>query len=191
MKIKSINAVGRKDVYDISVAEEEHYVLENGVVSHNTGGIYSSDDIWIIGRRQQKDGAELVGYQFVINVEKSRTLREKSKIPLDVAFEGGVKTHSALFDIAMEGKYIARTKPGWFVRIDHDTGEVIGSAFRQKATEEPAFWDPIFAETDFNDYIRSKYRLDNSPLIAATKAELEIAVEEESEYDYEREESGS
>lgn len=41
MKIKSIKSVGRKPVYDLSVKDDNYdkqqYVLENGVVTHNTG----------------------------------------------------------------------------------------------------------------------------------------------------------
>ena len=45
MKIKSITAVGRKKVFDLSVKNDEHYILENGVVTHNTGSYYSADNI--------------------------------------------------------------------------------------------------------------------------------------------------
>lgn len=41
MKVKSIKSVGRKPVYDLSVNsnnyDEQQYVLENGVITHNTG----------------------------------------------------------------------------------------------------------------------------------------------------------
>lgn len=41
MKIVSIENVGKKPVYDLSIDsdnyDEQQYVLENGVVSHNTG----------------------------------------------------------------------------------------------------------------------------------------------------------
>ena len=41
MKIKSVKSVGKKEVYDLSIADDnydnQHYILENGVVSHNTG----------------------------------------------------------------------------------------------------------------------------------------------------------
>ena len=41
MKIKTITPVGRKPVYDLTIDTDEynkqHYLLENGVVSHNTG----------------------------------------------------------------------------------------------------------------------------------------------------------
>ena len=48
MKIASVAPVGKKKVYDLSVEDVEHYVLENGIVTHNTGVYYSADNIFII-----------------------------------------------------------------------------------------------------------------------------------------------
>jgi len=50
MKVTSVKNVGRKPVFDLSVDQAEHYVLENGVVTHNTGIMYSADNVWILGR---------------------------------------------------------------------------------------------------------------------------------------------
>ena len=55
------------------------------VVSGGTGIYYSADNIWIIGRQQDKEGDEMKGYHFIINIEKSRFVREKSKIPISVS----------------------------------------------------------------------------------------------------------
>jgi hypothetical protein len=60
------------------------------VVSGGTGQYYAADNIFILGRQQNKDGTEVSGYNFVINVEKSRYVREKMKIPITVSFEKGV-----------------------------------------------------------------------------------------------------
>ncbi len=49
------------------------------VVSGGTGIYYSADNIFILGRQQEKDGKDVVGYNFIINVEKSRFVKEKSK----------------------------------------------------------------------------------------------------------------
>jgi hypothetical protein len=84
MKISSIKPIGRHRVYDISVADVEHYVLKNGVVTHNTGLIYSANQAFIIGKSQEKDGTELAGWNFTLNVEKSRFVREKSKLTFRV-----------------------------------------------------------------------------------------------------------
>jgi hypothetical protein len=42
--------------------------------------IIQPDNIFILGHQQEKDGTEIVGYNFIINVEKSRYVKEKSKI---------------------------------------------------------------------------------------------------------------
>lgn len=90
MKIKSIKPVGKQKVFDLSVKDAEHYILKNGVVTHNTGSYYSADNIYILGRQQEKDGTEISGYNFIINVEKSRYVKEKSKIPVNISFENGI-----------------------------------------------------------------------------------------------------
>ena len=37
------------------------------IVSGGTGIMYSADNVWIVGRRQQKQGTEIKGYDFIIN----------------------------------------------------------------------------------------------------------------------------
>jgi hypothetical protein len=41
MQISLVRSIGRRSVYDLSIDSEnyddQHYVLENGVVTHNTG----------------------------------------------------------------------------------------------------------------------------------------------------------
>ena len=62
---------------DIPLIAVNHTYKEIGlfprdVVSGGTGIYYSADNIWILGRQQDKQGTEIKGYHFVINVEKSR-----------------------------------------------------------------------------------------------------------------------
>ena len=66
---------------DIPLLAVNHTYMEQGmfpkaVVSGGTGVMYSADNVWIIGRRQEKTGTEITGYDFVINVEKSRFVKE-------------------------------------------------------------------------------------------------------------------
>ena len=72
------------------------------VVGGGTGSYYSADNIFILGRQQEKEGTEVVGYNFIINVEKSRHVREKSKIPVTVKHDGGISTWSGLLEMALE-----------------------------------------------------------------------------------------
>ena len=93
-KIKSIKHVGKQPVYDISIKSKEYdkqqYALENGVISHNSGLYLSSNSIFIIGRSQEKDGTDLAGYTFTLNVEKSREVREKAKFKFTVLYDKGI-----------------------------------------------------------------------------------------------------
>ena len=88
-------------------------VCSKDVVGGGTGIYYSADNIWIIGRRQQKTGTEVTGYEFVINIEKSRYVKEKSKIPISVSWEGGIEEFSGLLDVALAGGYVVKPSNGW------------------------------------------------------------------------------
>src|SRR6056300_2115850 len=62
---------------DIPMIVVNHTYKEIGmfpkdIVGGGTGSYYSADNIFILGRQQDKDGKEVSGYNFIINVEKSR-----------------------------------------------------------------------------------------------------------------------
>jgi RecA/RadA recombinase len=94
------------------------------VVGGGTGSYYSADNIFILGRQQEKDTTGITGYNFVINVEKSRYVREKSKILITVDFETGIQKYSGLLDVAIEGNFVQKPSPGWYAKVDVETGEV-------------------------------------------------------------------
>ena len=129
------------------------------IVSGGTGIMYSADNVWIIGRRQQKVGTEIKGYDFIINVEKSRFVREKSKIPISVTWEGGIEAYSGLLDVALAGAYVVKPSNGWYQKVDTTTGDVIGTKVREKDTLEPEFWESIFSETDFKEFARKAFQI--------------------------------
>tara|TARA_Y100000589_G_scaffold329468_1_gene376119 strand:- start:503 stop:1537 length:1035 start_codon:yes stop_codon:yes gene_type:complete len=132
------------------------------VVSGGTGIYYSADNIWIVGRQQDKQGTEIKGYHFVINVEKSRYVKEKSKIPISVSWDGGVQQWSGLLDVAMSGNYVSKPSPGWYCRIDKSSGELVEPKVREKETLNEEFWKPIIEETDFKQYVTNKYSILNN-----------------------------
>ena len=149
---------------NIPLIAVNHTYMEIGlfpkaIVSGGTGIYYSADNIWILGRQQDKQGTEIKGYHFVINVEKSRYVKEKSKIPISVSWNGGVQSYSGLLDVALAGNYVAKPSNGWYCRVDRTTGELIDPRVREKDTLEEQFWLPIFESTDFKDYIKSKFAI--------------------------------
>lgn len=166
MKIVNIKPVGNRPVYDITVADNHEYIIGNGVRTHNTGIYYSADNIWIIGRQQDKDDKDLVGYHFIINIEKSRYVREKSKIPITVSFDSGINRWSGMLDLAIEGKYITKPKVGWYARVNQETGEIDGKNYRADAIiDNDEFWKSIFSETNFASWIQNRYSLGNGEML--------------------------
>lgn len=129
------------------------------VVGGGTGIYYSADNIWILGRQQEKQGTEIVGYNFVINVEKSRYVKEKSKIPIGVSWEGGVQRYSGLLDVALAGGYVIKPSNGWYQRVDQSTGECVEPKVRLKDTLNAEFWEPIFEFTDFKEFVTKQYKI--------------------------------
>jgi RecA/RadA recombinase len=133
---------------DIPMIVVNHTYKEIGmfpkdIVGGGTGSYYSADNIFIIGRQQEKEGTEVVGYNFIINVEKSRYVKEKSKIPVTVSFDGGISKWSGLLDIAIESGHVIKPSNGWYSKVNIDTGEVEDKKFRIKETDTKEFWLPI------------------------------------------------
>jgi RecA/RadA recombinase len=150
---------------DIPMIVVNHTYKEIGmfpkdIVGGGTGSYYGSDNIWIIGRQQEKDGTEISGYHFVINVEKSRYVKEKSKIPITLSYENGINKWSGLLDIALQGNYIAKPKNGWYAVVDQNTGELKEPNMRASdIVNNKKFWMNIFETTDFAKYIEKTYKV--------------------------------
>jgi len=135
------------------------------VVSGGTGIYYSADNIWIIGRQQDKVGSEVKGYHFVINVEKSRYVKEKSKIPISVSWEGGIQHWSGLLDVALSGGYVTKPSNGWYCRVNRDTGELAEPKVRERDTLNAAFWEPILEGTDFKEFVKNTYSIGHASMV--------------------------
>ena len=128
------------------------------VVSGGTGIYYSADNIWIIGRQQEKDDKEIVGYHFIINVDKSRYVKEKSKIPITVTYESGINRWSGLLDLAIEAGYVTKPKVGWYSTVDKETGELGPNKRAADIVDNDEFWKTLFDNTDFAKWIERKYK---------------------------------
>lgn len=153
-------------VKDIPLIVVNHTYQEMGlfpkaVVSGGTGIYYSADTIWILGRRQNKDtkSKEVSGYDFVINVEKSRYVKEKAKIPITVSWAEGIEKYSGLLDIALLSGHVIKPSMGWYQKVDTKTGEVVGSKLREKDLKEAEFWEDILADQSFKDFVRNVYMI--------------------------------
>ena len=146
---------------DIPMVVVNHTYKEIGmfpkdIVGGGTGSYYSADNIFILGRQQEKEGTEIIGYNFIINVEKSRYTKEKSKIPIAVTFDGGISKYSGLVDIGIDGGFISKPSPGWYAKVNQETGE-IGDKVRFDATQTDEFMLPLLKSDKFKEFVNQKY----------------------------------
>lgn len=137
----------------------EQSLYPKAIMSGGTGPMYSASQVFIIGRQQEKDGTEQTGWNFIINVEKSRFVKEKSKIPITVTYEGGINKWSGLFDIAIEAGFINSCKKGWYSIINPDTGELGTNMRAADIISNDAIWHQLLKNQKFKQWIQNKYTL--------------------------------
>jgi RecA/RadA recombinase len=136
------------------------------VVGGGTGSYYAADNIFILGRQQEKEGTDIVGYNFIINVEKSRYVREKSKIPITVKHDGGISRWSGLLDMALESGHVTKPSNGWYTRVDKETGEIEEKKWRVKDTDSKEFWIPVITSESFQQWVRDTYQVSNGAILS-------------------------
>lgn len=148
-------------------------------VGGGTGAIYGANDIWIISRAQEKnDATKLIeGWHFTIKIEKSRFVREGSKIPISVTYAEGILKYSGLFDQAVEfGFLVPATGKGrahhWV--LDGQDPETADCWKQDVLDNNDGFWKLVLANPDFKARLRDKYQLPSGQnMIAEETIDLE------------------
>jgi RecA/RadA recombinase len=166
VNLKDIPMVIVNHVYkEIGVASNPKYA--KNVVSGGTGLYLSSDWIWMLGKHQDKDGDDIVGNDFIINIEKSRFVREKSKFQVNVSYKDGIPTYTGLFDLAVELDIIYQPTKGWYNVRGWD-----GANFRRSDKENDAdFWAQIMSTTTFKTDAETAYKLAVNQMIEDNEEE--------------------
>lgn len=157
LALKNIPLITIQHVY------QEIGLFPKTIISGGTGILLSANTAWVVGRRQNKVGTEVQGYHFIINVEKSRFIREKSQIPVSVNFDDGINTYSGLLDIAVAFGYVKKPKQGWYQPYDVEKDTPLSQKmYREKETNTSEFWDNIFENTKFAEVVSNHYKLGGS-----------------------------
>ena len=130
------------------------------IIPGGTAVTYSAEQIFVITKSQEKDSSgELEGWNFNINIHKSRIVKEKSKFSMRVLYEDGIKKYSGLLDLAVDSGIVIKPSNGWYQLVDMETGEVVGGKVRAKDTETDAFLGKVIQDKFFKDWCRNKFKL--------------------------------
>lgn len=113
MRIKSIKKIERKPLRDITVEDVHEFILENGVVSHNSlfpttvasggsGRAYAASSTVFLSKRKEKVGTEVVGNVIHCKMEKGRITRENSMADTVIRYDTGLDRWYGMVDFAIE-----------------------------------------------------------------------------------------
>lgn len=149
------------------------------ILSGGTGIYYGANDIFFITRRQNKNDSTKVveGFDFTINVDKSRFVREKTKAEINVTFNGGIDMWSGLMELAKESGHITKSdekgKIQGYIRLTSDN-----KLYKEKELKS-SFWLTLLDDQSFVDYVENKYRLPKGEIIKdLTDEEIESELDD-------------
>lgn len=151
-----------KDVPCVTIAHtyQTMELYSKAVISGGTGLMYSANQAFIITKAQEKDADGLAGWKFTINIEKSRYVKEKSKLPFTVLYDSGIQKWSSLFDLALESGHLIKPKIGWYQIVDMETGEIFDKSYRAKDIEtNDEFFEKLIKDKTFKTHVERKFKL--------------------------------
>lgn len=152
------------------------------VMTSGTGVMYSANTVLFVTKAQEKDGSELVGYNFTLKAEKSRFIKEGSKLPLTVTFDKGINKYSGLFDLSLELGLIHKNSAVSYSRmfLDEETGELVPEErkWKRKDADCAEFWDPLLNDKYFIETVEHHFLLD-SPTFVSDEEVNELLEENE------------
>jgi hypothetical protein len=114
-----------------------------------------------MGRRQVTEGTgkdkKIVGYDFIMNSDKSRFIKEKSAIVYNATYENGVDPYGGLLDIALITGHVTKPKQGWYTRpsVENDKN------WRRAESSCEEFWKPLIEDPSFDKAIGDLYLLNS------------------------------
>lgn len=121
MKVISKRVVSDQlKVYDFTVEDSHHYVLENGIVSHNSyvptkeisGGSglkFAASTIAMLSKKKEKDGdGDVIGNQIKIKMYKSRLSKENQDATVLLTYSKGLDRYFGLLDLAEKYEIIKK-----------------------------------------------------------------------------------
>ena len=131
MAVKSVKKNVNQDVYDIKVEEDFHYILENGIVSHNSGLKYAASTIVFLSKKKDKDSeGQVIGNIIHCKLYKSRLTKENQMIDVRLNYDSGLNLYYGLLDLALKHGIFKKVS----TRIELTNGD---KTFEKTINEDP------------------------------------------------------
>ena len=102
MKIVEIRKSENEKVYDFTVDKVHHYILENGVITHNSGLEYAASTIVFLSKKKDKTDNEVTGSIVTAVLKKARLTIENKKVETLLEYSEGLDPYYGLLDLAIK-----------------------------------------------------------------------------------------
>lgn len=150
IKIKSKKSIGIKPVYDISVPGPHHYLLDSGIVSHNSGFIYASSIVVALKKLKLKEDeagnkvSEVRGIRAVCKVMKTRYAKPFETVQIKIPYDTGMNPYSGLVDMFESMKLL--NKEGNSLVYSFRDGSIIKKFRKAWEANDDGCLDKVMAE---------------------------------------------
>ncbi len=100
LKVKKVTELKSTKVHDLTVADVQHYITNNGVIHHNSGPEYAASIILFLGKAKLKDkaegdGKEQTGIIVAARPNKNRFAKPKT-VKFHISFNKGMNPYVGL-----------------------------------------------------------------------------------------------
>jgi hypothetical protein len=123
--MKTIKIVSKQEnpqpshVFDIEVDTDHHYILDGGVVSHNSGPIYASSIVLAMRKLKLKEDelgnkvTDVRGIRAQCKVMKTRYNKPFESVEIKIPYDRGMDPHSGLFDLFSKKELLVKEGNKW------------------------------------------------------------------------------
>jgi hypothetical protein len=175
-------AIGYLKPLDIPMIAAGHVYKElslfpKEILSGGTGYYLLAQNIFFISRSQQKNKTtnEIEGWNYNLSVEKSRLVKEKSKISLEVSYEEGINSWSGLLEMALETGHVENLKQGQYSKKGEE------KVYSKDKTNTRSFWESILQDETFKLAVKNLYQVGTKSILQDLTGEEEPEVEAQDE----------
>lgn len=138
----------------------------------------SNTQIFITRRAiKTENKKDLLGWEFIMKVIKSRDVKENAIIPITVKYDGGLDIYSGLFEMAKYIGYITMPKNGWY-QIKGEEDKPMKQKGKFSGPESSVIWEPLLKNKDFVAALKGMYHLKAKPLDVDGDLAEEIELDE-------------
>jgi len=158
--ILRVSGIHKVTVVMIAHVYEDMSTYSTGAIGGGSGVQYVSSSILKITSKRKEKGkdGDIEGNIFTAYTDKGRMAKENSKLTFLASYEDGVNAWYGLLDDALEGGYVIKPSMGFYSRpcVEGD------KKWRESQIYNKDFWVTIFKETDFKNYLETKYSYNNT-----------------------------